>query len=385
MRKNFTLFGAIFFFIASFLNVAMARNSPNIYNKETRRVISVRSGTFIFTFDPDGSNFEVVPEITGLAYFNAITYGNNTYVAVADDATIWYSPNGNNGTWKEATLHGEANFQAVEYGNNGRFVAVATEGTIWYSDDGANWAESQSRDLSLYDPNFYEVIYANGVFVAVGVVLGPVTAIFTSTDGESWHMASIGPDNLPGVFRSIAYGNNTFVAVGTNGSIYMSNDNGNDWNNVSLPKNNNPYLDNDLYAVTYGKGVFVAVGDNASIWYSNNGTNWALASGIEQSSMTFSSVTYGNGVFVAAIGDTGWNLTDKTIWSSTDGVNWQAGGGNEPNKCASNVYSTFDSVDFFGDFFIATNRHPFSIATYPEYYAPDGQNWSSVQQKMGGC
>src|SRR5262249_591565 len=186
-----------------------------------------------------------------------------------------------------------------------------------------------SPDLELYDPDFYDVIYANGVFVAVGVVLGPVTAIFTSTDGESWHMASIGPDNLPGVFGSIAYGNNTFVAVGTNGSIYMSNDNGNDWNNVSLPKNNNPYLDNNLYAVTYGQRVFVAVGDNGSIWYSNNGTNWALVqpagSGIEPSSMAFSSVTYGNGVFVAAIGDTGFDLDDKTIWSSTDGVNWQAG------------------------------------------------------------
>ena len=384
MRKDFILFGAIFFFIASFLNVAMARNSPNIFNKDTGEVISVRHGaSFMFTFNPDGSNFNFVREITGYAYFNAITYGNNTYVAVADDATIWYSKN--NGKWTEATLSGHAAFQAVEYGDNGRFVAVATEGTIWYSDDGANWTESLSPDLELYDPNFYEVIYANRIFVAVGVVMGPVTAIFTSTDGESWYVASIGPDNLPGIFESIAYGNNTFVAVGTNGSIYMSNDNAKDWNNVSLPKNNNPYLDNDLYAVTYGKGVFVAVGDNASIWYSNNGTNWALASGIEQSSMTFSSVTYGNGVFVAAIGDTGWNLTDKTIWSSTDGVNWQAGGGNEPNKCASNVYSTFDSVDFFGDFFIATNRHPYTIAHYPEYYSTDGQNWSSVQQSMGGC
>ena len=99
MRKDFILFGAIFFFIASFLNVAMARNSPNIFNKDTGEVISVRHGaSFMFTFNPDGSNFNYVPEITGYAYFNAITYGNNTYVAVADDATIWYSKNNGRGS-----------------------------------------------------------------------------------------------------------------------------------------------------------------------------------------------------------------------------------------------------------------------------------------------
>lgn len=384
MNSKVTLLGATVFLVATLSNLANARNSPNIFNKDTQKVFSVRNPqTIIFTFQPDGGNPDWVREMTGLAGLNAITYGHNTYVAVGNDGTIWYSTN--NATWQEAVISGYASFNAVEYGGNGRFVAVATEGTIWYSDDGAKWTESLSPDLELYDPDFYDVIYAQGVFIAVGVSIGPVPTIFSSIDGESWRVSLYGQYGLSGSFESIAYGNNSFVAVGTNGNIYVSNDGGQLWKNVSLPMNSNPYYDNSLHSVTYGNGIFVAVGDNAYIWYSNDGTTWKLASGIQQSTMTLSSVTYGNGVFVAVVSDTGVDLVDKPIWYSPDGVNWQAGGGIQPNPCASNVYSVFDSVDFLGSFFIATSRNTWAFAHHPEYYSPDGMNWSSIQQTMGGC
>jgi len=69
---------------------------------------------------------------------------------------------------------------------------------------------------------FYDVIYADGRFVAAG------NAIYLSPNGVDWSFASYG------FYTGIAYGNGRFVAVGDNGTIFTSRD-GVKWMVWTLP------------------------------------------------------------------------------------------------------------------------------------------------------
>ena len=154
--------------------------------------------------------------LSGQAPFRALTYADNLFVAVADQSTIWYSPDGK--TWTIATgLSGEANFRDITYGNN-TFVAVADEGTIWLSPDGKQWKIANEIPPDGPDITFNKVAFGAGQFVAVADVGDrEVVPVYCSSDGQVWskgqHIYYGGSEWGYPPFYDVIYANNTFYAI----------------------------------------------------------------------------------------------------------------------------------------------------------------------------
>ncbi|MBV8809791.1 MAG: hypothetical protein JO033_14045 [Acidobacteriaceae bacterium] len=154
--------------------------------------------------------------LSGQAQLNALTYADNLFVAVADQSTIWYSPDGKN--WTIATgLSGEANFKDVTYGNR-TFVAVADEGTIWLSPDGKQWTIANEIPPDGPDITFNKVAFRAGQFVAVADPgKREAVPIYFSSDGKVWsqgkHVYYGGSEWGYPPFYDVIYANNRFYAI----------------------------------------------------------------------------------------------------------------------------------------------------------------------------
>jgi hypothetical protein len=141
------------------------------------------------------------------AFWQSVTYGNGTFVAVASgpSTTAASSPDGIH--WTAQTLPASTFWDSVTYGN-GVFVAVATgpSTVAATSPDGVTWT---SRTLPS-SASWFSVTYGNGVFVAV--TGGSSTVAATSPDGVTWTARTL---PSAAVWRSVTYGNGKFVAVTT--------------------------------------------------------------------------------------------------------------------------------------------------------------------------
>src|SRR6266480_933763 len=186
----------------------------------------------------------------------AVTFGNNTFVAVGVGGAMASSMDGTN--WVSLNSGSAEHLYGVSYGS-GTFVAVGADGEILYS-AGTNWTGAISGSASLLNA----VTYGGGTFVAVGDVdfFGNAT-ILTSSDGVSWNPADSG---APGLLTAVTYGNRSFVAVGETGLILTSSDAVN-WTVAD------PGTAIDFNGVTYGNGLFVAVG-GTNIFTSPDGLVW---------------------------------------------------------------------------------------------------------------
>jgi hypothetical protein len=162
------------------------------------------------------------------------------------------------------------------------------------------------RPLMRFNSFLDDVVYGNGLFVAVGC---SGTAL-TSPDGVDWTQRTSEGNDLFGVtygdlflavddLFGVTFRKGLFVAVGWCGTILTSPD-GVDWTEQTSPTRN------DLFGVTYGKGTFVAVGWNGTILTSPDGVNWTRRT--SGTSNNLSRVAYGNGTFVV-VGDFGTILT----------------------------------------------------------------------------
>jgi len=143
--------------------------------------------------------------------------------------------------------------------------------------------------------NFSDVIYANGLFVAVRLY----DPVMTSPDGIAWTPR---PSGLASFASGIAYGAGRFVIVGADGATLTSTD-GLNWSAISSGTSN------DLLDVTFASNQFVAVGDK-DILNSADGLTWRRVN-----STGGSQIEYGDGRYYV-IGPFQTNLT------STDGISW---------------------------------------------------------------
>jgi hypothetical protein len=145
------------------------------------------------------------------------------------------------------------------------------------------------------------VIYANGVFIAVGSIDDTISQTFKSArsidDGLTWTFV------LSPIGFAITFGNDIFVITGNN-EISTSNDNGLTWSPpVSVFGN--------WQSVTFGNGVFIAVDPNGQIARSVDGQVWEVFSVPGY----WLDVTFGNGLFIAV------NFYNE-LARSVDGIDW---------------------------------------------------------------
>lgn len=212
------------------------------------------------------------------------------------------------GTWKAVKSGTTLDFEAVAFGNN-TFVAVGEKGLIMTSPDGVKW-KKRSAGISR---TFNDVTFSSGRFIAVCKAPdGGVGAKIWISDnnGASWKYRDTDADGdtiSVGLHAVAGDGNGNLVAVGGVGWVTRSFDNGQTWQVLTTR-----FTTTSLYGVAWGKGVWVATGPSG-VFRSPNATAWTTAA------QTFAAykVGFGNNRFVATAETSGAGFK-----SSADGNNW---------------------------------------------------------------
>jgi photosystem II stability/assembly factor-like uncharacterized protein len=205
-----------------------------------------------------------------------VAAGDSGFVAVGQDGIIYSSPDGL--VWTQRDSGTDLPFYNVAYGN-GTYVAFANNATIhtsvFTSSDGVKWT-SNNRDLG----QIKSIAFGNGVFLGTmtfdgfppklngqpsGKWMSGPTVI--STDGKNWReVAPPIPSEGLGPFNAyfpthLTFGGGLFIATAF-GVISTSKD-GMHW----TPSDD---LKSEYYGAAYGNGIFVAVGNGAVIKDTNS-------------------------------------------------------------------------------------------------------------------
>lgn len=308
--------------------------------------------------------------ITEIANFNSVCFGNGIFVTVGNSGKISTSSDGV--SWQAKTSGTTESLKRIEFLNS-TFIAIGDFGTILTSTDANNWTVRNSGTTK----DLYGISYGAGKFVAVGnaiivtsvngsnwatnavpntdflrdvafgngkfVATGNLGVIKTSTDGLSW---SAQISNTTNALNSVIYQNSLFVAVGNAGTILTSTD-GVSWF-IRISNVSSIILD-----ITYGASLYVACGQLGNILTSPNGINWTLRS--TPNSQFIDGIAFGNNLFSAVLY---FGITQVSV----DGINWSS---NEATLPYSN-YSFFD-ITYNGQFTSLTNNGMLNSA--------DGINW----------
>jgi len=102
-------------------------------------------------------------------------------------------------------------FNAVAYGN-GLYAAAGTDGVIYSSTDGTHWT-AQQGGIGL-GGQYLDMIYANGMFLAIGMDGQRNTHATQSVDGVTWKDALV-PLPVSTLFQGVGFGNGSFVVTDT--------------------------------------------------------------------------------------------------------------------------------------------------------------------------
>lgn len=277
-----------------------------------------------------GQTWSLASSVPARDYYG-VAYGDGLYVAVGTDGSgnpaIATSPDAV--TWTARTVPETAplRLQGVVYANGlwvvgGGEASENTTNGILTSTDGVTW--TQRTDVSSY--GWWDIAYAEGLYVAVTGSLGSANSIATSPDGITW-TARTNPSTTGRYYGNIVYGNGVFVAVsgGLGAEQAITSPDGITWTTRTV--SNEAIILND---VMFGDGLFVAVGksfDSSSrIWTSPDGITWtARSETVGDSNNGWQGSAYGDGVY-ALIGylDIGGSVASMQLATSTNGIDWTA-------------------------------------------------------------
>jgi hypothetical protein len=138
--------------------------------------------------------------IGGAAGYQAITFGNDRFVAVATGSTAGAAYSINGTSWVSMTLPSTTTWNSVAYGN-GRFVAVNSAGTAAaVCVDGVNWSAVTSP------PGGNKVSYGQGLFM-VTKTTSSGTSVWTSEDGIVWAARTV----TSGTYTRAVFGNSNRI------------------------------------------------------------------------------------------------------------------------------------------------------------------------------
>lgn len=247
----------------------------------------------------------------------AVTYGNNTFMAVGDGGVLTLNPLptvrsvavGDLVSYESdlsIRLRFDTHLNAVAYGAGQgvpRFTIVGDGGTVMTTLTGDIF---EVRYPGVFD-NLNAIIYGKNGFLAGG----DNGRILDSATGESWR--NIRSAGAIGQFNDISYGNQTLVLVGDSGAIYTSGD-GQDW----IARDSG--ISADINGVAFKPGsnsLFLGVADDGlAVYSSNSGATWQSSASIVTTRLNDVAFFPAANTFIVA-GDNGVTLT------TTNGVSWQ--------------------------------------------------------------
>ena len=129
--------------------------------------------------------------------WQAIAYGQNTYVAISGSSTkdVAYSTNGIAWNMYNNVLPaGDFNWVSLAYGAN-KFVALASDGSVAISlDKGETWIQGTTAPNNGDNPLVWkELKYSQGVFFAIGTLPEDIATDYCATteDGIYWYERSM--------------------------------------------------------------------------------------------------------------------------------------------------------------------------------------------------
>ncbi|MEW6156156.1 MAG: hypothetical protein AB1813_01915 [Verrucomicrobiota bacterium] len=222
--------------------------------------------------------------------------------------------------------------------HNGLYFAVGDNQSILSSEDGVSWSQVKSGEAGRY----YDVLYAAGLYVAVGSDhrFTPARALVSvSKNLRDWTSYDM---QTEGELYGIAYGQGKFTAVGGTevwdpslgyiaAPLIVTSNDGGEWARVLIPD-----VPTVLKAVAFGAGTFVAVGGHridsfesqGEIITSRDALSWTPAVVKPNSQMT--DVVFANGRFTVIGGAISWSLEflgwprndNFVIYDSLNGDEW---------------------------------------------------------------
>jgi len=280
------------------------------------------------------------------ATWNAVTFGNGVFVAVANSGVTYVMTSTNGILWTARLAAATSDWYAVTFGA-GKFVAVASNGTqnVMTSTDGITWSLQTAANGNSWNG----ICYGAGLFVAISYD-GTLNQVMTSPDGVTW-TARVTPENNQ--WRSIVFANGLFVAVADSGTHrVMTSPDGITWTTRTAS------AASEWYSITFGNSTFVAVAYSGStrVMTSPDGITWTSRTAPAQS---WASVTYGKGLFVAV----GFSGSGNRVMTSPDGVTWTNRTSTEDNN--------FRSVVLGNGKFVAVARD----GTHRVMSSSDGIDW----------
>ena len=189
--------------------------------------------------------------------FGSVTFGNGLYLAAASQFSDGYLTSPDAISWTKRALPAGAKFNKVRFLND-KFVGVGftrSDVYIGTSPDGFMWTKQKPAFVGS-TPN--DVAYGAGLYVVVGQS-GGSSGIQVSSDAVTWTLVKNSLfSQISGDFRSVVYAAGMFVAVGGDSRPFSSRD-GLNWSVHSIPGYWN------LREVAYGDGSFIAVGQRGGI------------------------------------------------------------------------------------------------------------------------
>ena len=197
------------------------------------------AGSNMVIYSKDGKNWEKVsgnPFGTGAGTVSVVQYvndrwlvGGNGGAGNGDVVKIWSSKDGINWTQASGTpfkTGDNSNPTKFAYGN-GVFVAVGRETTpdsesIWYSDNGQLWVPSVNQPFK-NTGSLWDVVFSDGIFVAVGEYVTGGTVVAYSTNGKDWYSGTFseepsGANFVDNILPPNSYVDNWFIGGGTDSS-----------------------------------------------------------------------------------------------------------------------------------------------------------------------
>ncbi|MBT7307913.1 MAG: hypothetical protein HN842_06825 [Gammaproteobacteria bacterium] len=268
----------------------------------------------------------------------AVTYANGRFVTVGHangknntgsrQVMIMTSSNGTD--WSDVSpdlgLNGSYLFDIIDA--DGLFVAVGNDSTqatgyneetlIVTSSDGINWQRILHNGLPLY--NFWAYIsYGDNGSGSGRYVLAADTTLYYSDDLLTWSEATE-PTATDGVYwNDVTYGNGSFMAVGRSGGSYatyrLTSSDGVNWSIQA---------DSDVghNTVEFINNRFVNIGVSGGTHISSGTTTWEEVTPKSISSNTIYSVDYANDTYIFGGGAIGTGNSHGYIWVSDDLNNW---------------------------------------------------------------
>lgn len=313
----------------------------------------------------------------GVAYRNGryLGVGSNGFTIPGNNASVFSSVDGL--TWtalpfpETAAITRRDSFGSLLVTDTG-FLGFGNGGLIAETTDGVAWnVLSQPADR----PHFYDVVYGNGLFVAVGdkstnqsipgINDGRIGAVYTSSDGWNWQEQTSGVRGS--ILRQVAFGGGRFVAVGTGGVVIYSDDGAN-WQRAVHP------IFTSWAGVAYGGGRFVAVGGGTMT--SRDGVTWEPQAATAAN--TYSAIRFVNGSFFLSV-----SPFSGPVQRSLDGVNWTG-------LSLASATSINDLAFYNGLWVAATNSggNTFEgsgfVATDALQVSVDGNQWTAVRSPYLG-